>query len=59
SRLADPNTLHHTPIGVFRSTHRPVYDTQMTDQLDHAIEQHGKGDLTTLLTGNDTWTVTP
>ncbi|MFK8909464.1 2-oxoacid:ferredoxin oxidoreductase subunit beta, partial [Streptomyces sp. YS-3] len=42
-----------------RSTHRPVYDTQMTDQLDHAIEQHGKGDLTTLLTGNDTWTVTP
>ncbi|MEV6553754.1 2-oxoacid:ferredoxin oxidoreductase subunit beta [Streptomyces sp. NPDC051597] len=58
SRLADPDTLHHTPIGVFRSTHRPVYDTQMTHQLDQAIEQHGKGDLTTLLTGNDTWTVT-
>ncbi|WP_371654137.1 MULTISPECIES: 2-oxoacid:ferredoxin oxidoreductase subunit beta [unclassified Streptomyces] len=57
SRLADPDTLHHTPIGVLRSVDRPVYDTQMADQLDTAIEQHGKGDLTTLLTGNDTWTV--
>ncbi|MFF9870534.1 2-oxoacid:ferredoxin oxidoreductase subunit beta, partial [Streptomyces sp. NPDC013953] len=56
SRLADPDTLHHTPIGVFRSVTRPVYDTLMADQLDTAIEQHGKGDLTTLLTGNDTWT---
>ncbi|MFI6339557.1 thiamine pyrophosphate-dependent enzyme, partial [Streptomyces sp. NPDC050535] len=58
SRLADPDTLHHTPIGVLRSIQRPVYDTQMTDQLDTAIEQNGKGDLATLLTGNDTWTVT-
>ncbi|MBB5122822.1 2-oxoacid:ferredoxin oxidoreductase subunit beta [Streptomyces eurocidicus] len=57
SRLADPDTLHHTPIGVFRSTERPVYDTLMSDQLETAVEQKGKGDLTTLLTGNDTWTV--
>ncbi|MEU7109915.1 2-oxoacid:ferredoxin oxidoreductase subunit beta, partial [Streptomyces sp. NPDC046215] len=57
SRLADPDTLHHTPIGVFRSTDRPVYDTQMTDQLETATEQHGKGDLAALLTGGDTWTV--
>ncbi|OSP41821.1 2-oxoacid:ferredoxin oxidoreductase subunit beta, partial [Streptomyces sp. 13-12-16] len=57
SRLADPNTLHNTPIGVFRSVDRPVYDTLMTDQLDTAVEQHGKGDLTALLTGTDTWTV--
>ncbi|MGW0546996.1 2-oxoacid:ferredoxin oxidoreductase subunit beta [Streptomyces altiplanensis] len=57
SRLADPDTLHHTPIGVLRSTHRPVYDTLMADQLDTALEQNGKGDLNTLLTGNDTWTV--
>ena len=45
SRLADPDTLHHTPIGVLRAVERPVYDTQMADQLDTAIEQHGKGDL--------------
>jgi 2-oxoglutarate ferredoxin oxidoreductase subunit beta len=57
SRLADPDTLHHTPIGVFRSVDRPVYDTQMADQLDAAIEQNGKGDLGALLAGGDTWTV--
>jgi 2-oxoglutarate/2-oxoacid ferredoxin oxidoreductase subunit beta len=57
SRLADPDTLHHTPIGVLRSVHRPVYDDQMSDQLDAAIEQNGKGDLAALLAGGDTWTV--
>ncbi|MGW3511228.1 2-oxoacid:ferredoxin oxidoreductase subunit beta [Streptomyces sp. NPDC000994] len=57
SRLADPDTLHHTPIGVFRSVDRPVYDTAMADQLDAAIEQRGKGDLAALLAGGDTWTV--
>ncbi|MFD0031190.1 2-oxoacid:ferredoxin oxidoreductase subunit beta, partial [Streptomyces sp. NPDC127172] len=44
-------------IGVFRSTERPVYDAQMSDQLDEAIEQNGKGDLAALLAGGDTWTV--
>ncbi|MFF2945549.1 thiamine pyrophosphate-dependent enzyme, partial [Streptomyces niveus] len=57
SRLADPDTLHHTPIGVLRSVRRPVYDTLMNEQLDTAVEQHGKGDLPQLLAGNDTWTV--
>ncbi|MEU9760995.1 2-oxoacid:ferredoxin oxidoreductase subunit beta [Streptomyces sp. NPDC047985] len=57
SRLADPDTLHQTPIGVLRSVDRPVYDTQMAEQLDTAVEQNGKGDLATLLAGNDTWTV--
>ncbi|MFD9871920.1 2-oxoacid:ferredoxin oxidoreductase subunit beta [Streptomyces niveus] len=57
SRLADPDTLHHTPIGVLRSVRRPVYDTLMNEQLDTAVERNGKGDLTQLLAGNDTWTV--
>ncbi|WP_445401837.1 2-oxoacid:ferredoxin oxidoreductase subunit beta [Streptomyces sp. LE64] len=57
SRLADPDTLHHTPIGVFRSVDRPVYDTLMADQLDAAVDQYGKGDLGSLLAGGDTWTV--
>ncbi|MGW7409672.1 2-oxoacid:ferredoxin oxidoreductase subunit beta, partial [Streptomyces sp. NPDC054833] len=57
SRLADPDNLHHTPIGVFRSVDRPVYDTEMADQLDTAVEQNGKGDLAALLAGGDTWTV--
>ncbi|MFJ4774649.1 2-oxoacid:ferredoxin oxidoreductase subunit beta [Streptomyces uncialis] len=57
SRLADPDTLHHTPIGVFRSVDRPVYDTLMAEQLDSAVERYGKGDLAGLLAGGDTWTV--
>ncbi|MBW1602558.1 2-oxoacid:ferredoxin oxidoreductase subunit beta [Streptomyces sp. JJ66] len=57
SRLADPDTLHHTPIGIFRNVRRPVYDTLMADQLETAIEHHGKGDLSALLHGKDTWTV--
>ncbi|MGV9280319.1 2-oxoacid:ferredoxin oxidoreductase subunit beta [Streptomyces sp. NPDC003730] len=57
SRLADPDTLHHTPIGVLRSVVRPVYDSLMSEQLDTAVEQNGKGDLAALLSGNDTWTV--
>ncbi len=36
---------------------RPVYDAQMADQLDTAVEQNGKGDLAALLAGKDTWTV--
>ncbi|WP_052849232.1 2-oxoacid:ferredoxin oxidoreductase subunit beta [Streptomyces avicenniae] len=57
SRLADPQTLHRTPIGVFRSAERPVYDDLMAEQLEQAVVQRGKGDLGALLTGNDTWTV--
>ncbi|MFI6247066.1 2-oxoacid:ferredoxin oxidoreductase subunit beta [Streptomyces sp. NPDC051016] len=57
SRLADPDTLHNTPIGVFRAVERPVYDSQMSEQLDTAVEQQGKGDLAALLAGGDTWTV--
>ncbi|MET9081442.1 2-oxoacid:ferredoxin oxidoreductase subunit beta [Streptomyces sp. NPDC004237] len=57
SRLADPDTLHNTPVGVFRAVERPVYDSQMSEQLDTAVEQHGKGDLAALLAGGDTWTV--
>ncbi|WP_329186263.1 2-oxoacid:ferredoxin oxidoreductase subunit beta [Actinacidiphila glaucinigra] len=57
SRLADPDTLHHTPIGVFRSVERPVYDALMSEQLEQAVEQQGKGDLAAMLAGNDTWTV--
>ncbi|MFF4168629.1 2-oxoacid:ferredoxin oxidoreductase subunit beta [Streptomyces sp. NPDC001744] len=57
SRLADPDTLHRTPVGVFRSVERPVYDALMAEQLDAAVERHGRGDLGRLLAGNDTWTV--
>ncbi|EFL24123.1 putative oxidoreductase [Streptomyces himastatinicus ATCC 53653] len=57
SRLAHPDTLHHTPIGVLRDVQRAVYDTDMATQIDAAVESKGKGDLGALLAGNDTWTV--
>jgi 2-oxoglutarate/2-oxoacid ferredoxin oxidoreductase subunit beta len=57
SRLADPETLHRTPIGVLRDVRRPVYDADMNTQLEAAVEKQGKGDLGALLAGNDTWTV--
>jgi 2-oxoglutarate ferredoxin oxidoreductase subunit beta len=62
TRLPNPTAdgtaaLRHTPIGILRDTTRPVYDTQMADQLHHATTHQGPGNLTTLLTGTDTWTV--
>ncbi|MFE9424588.1 2-oxoacid:ferredoxin oxidoreductase subunit beta [Kitasatospora sp. NPDC006697] len=57
SRLADNDTLHQTPIGIFRDVQRPVYDTLMAEQLETAVEQKGAGDLASLLAGPDTWTI--
>ncbi|MER6396989.1 2-oxoacid:ferredoxin oxidoreductase subunit beta [Kitasatospora sp. NBC_01246] len=57
SRIADADTLHHTPIGVLRSVRRPVYDELMAAQLTTAVAQRGTGDLAGLLAGSDTWTV--
>jgi len=45
------------PIGVFRSVERPAYDTMLADQVTHAIEKRGAGDLHGLLHSGDTWTV--
>jgi 2-oxoglutarate ferredoxin oxidoreductase subunit beta len=56
SRLADVS-LARTPIGVFRSVERPVYDELMRTQLEQARETQGEGDLAALLRGSDTWTV--
>ncbi|MGZ4596316.1 MAG: 2-oxoacid:ferredoxin oxidoreductase subunit beta [Actinomycetes bacterium] len=56
SRLAD-QSLARTPIGVFRSVDRPVYDDRMRGQLEQAVQTQGAGDLGTLLAGSDNWTV--
>lgn len=57
SRLADADTLHHTPVGVLRDVKRPVYENDMADQLEEAVVRQGKGELSALLAGSDTWTV--
>jgi 2-oxoglutarate ferredoxin oxidoreductase subunit beta len=56
SRLAHKR-LERTAIGVFRDVDRPTYDQRMNDQLDEAAATEGKGNLATLLPGNDAWTV--
>jgi 2-oxoglutarate ferredoxin oxidoreductase subunit beta len=45
-----------TPMGVFRSVERPVYDQLMADQLEVA-KAHGEGELAALLGSGDTWTI--
>jgi len=46
-----------TPIGVLRAVDRPTYDDEMQAQIDHAVASQGAGDLESLLTSSDTWTV--
>ena len=47
----------HAHRGPARRANGRSTTRQMADQLDAAVEQHGKGDLGALLAGNDTWTV--
>ena len=56
SRLAHTPT-GPTPVGVFREVSRPVYGTQLDDQVTAARTRRGSGDLAALLQGGDTWTV--
>jgi 2-oxoglutarate ferredoxin oxidoreductase subunit beta len=57
SRLSDPNTLANTPIGVFRSVKRPVYDAEFNTQIASETARRGPGDLAALIRGKDAWTV--
>ncbi|HVR32971.1 MAG TPA: 2-oxoacid:ferredoxin oxidoreductase subunit beta [Acidimicrobiia bacterium] len=46
-----------TPLGVFRTVERPVYEEQMSTQLVEAQAKRGPGDLATLLASQGTWDV--
>ncbi len=47
-----------TPVGIFRSVERPVYDDLMAAQLAAATEKRGEGDLAELLHSGETWNIT-
>jgi 2-oxoglutarate ferredoxin oxidoreductase subunit beta len=47
------------PMGVFRCTQAPVYEAEMTKQVDEAVARLGRGRLEDLLNSGDTWTVKP
>ena len=51
--------LANTPIGVFRSVNRPVYDELVQDQVAAAQQRAGdpEAELAGLLSGGDTWTI--
>jgi 2-oxoglutarate ferredoxin oxidoreductase subunit beta len=55
SRLSSQD-LRYTPMGVFRSVDKPVYDQMMADQL-HDARTTNPADLDALLAGNESWTV--
>lgn len=57
SLLSHPTTLANTPVGVFRSVKRPIYDTEMNAQIASITASKGAGDLAALIKGNDSWTV--
>jgi 2-oxoglutarate ferredoxin oxidoreductase subunit beta len=46
-----------TPVGVFYAVSRPTYDGAVNKQLEDAKAKQGAGDLKTLLSRGDTWTV--
>ncbi len=46
-----------TPIGIFRTVARPVYERALNEQLAAATEAKGPGDLASVLGSNGTWTV--
>jgi 2-oxoglutarate/2-oxoacid ferredoxin oxidoreductase subunit beta len=59
SRLAGPD-LRHTPVGVFRSVNRPVYDNLVREQVDAARAKATgtpSDGLASLLNSGDTWTI--
>lgn len=61
SRLDDP-TMAHIPMGIFRNVARPTYEDLVHKQIDDVVTAAGgsasDADLSKLLQGSDTWTVT-
>jgi 2-oxoglutarate/2-oxoacid ferredoxin oxidoreductase subunit beta len=45
------------PLGVFREVERPVYGELVREQVAEAVKARGAGELQSLVTGNETWTV--
>jgi 2-oxoglutarate/2-oxoacid ferredoxin oxidoreductase subunit beta len=61
SRL-DDETMTQVPIGIFRQVERPTYDDLVRGQISAATAATaatGEADLSNLIAGADTWTVTP
>ena len=56
SRLSH-NPTGPTPLGIFRSVERPVYDDLLNAQVEQARADRGTGDLQALLDSGNAWDV--
>jgi 2-oxoglutarate ferredoxin oxidoreductase subunit beta len=45
------------PVGVFRAVETQTYERMLEEQVEHAIDERGRGDLEALLNSGDTWTI--
>jgi len=45
------------PFGVLYASSRPAYEVQLNQQINNAVNQKGKGNLDTLLSGNNVWEI--
>jgi 2-oxoglutarate ferredoxin oxidoreductase subunit beta len=46
-----------TPLGIFRNVPAPSYGRLLEDQIAHAKEKQGPGDLAKVIRSRGTWTV--
>jgi 2-oxoglutarate ferredoxin oxidoreductase subunit beta len=46
-----------TPVGIFRNVDVPTYDETFNQQIAQAKERQGEGDLMSLISGTETWTI--
>ncbi len=45
------------PVGVIYSVERPLYEAEVTRQIETAVKKQGEGDLAKLLNSGDTWMI--
>ena len=45
------------PLGIIRKVEAPIYDQQVSEQIDSVCEKQGVGEMKKLLYSGDTWEV--
>ena len=56
ARMSSLPTLPR-PVGVVYAVERPLYEAEMTKQIERAIQKQGEGDLEKLLHHGETWVI--
>jgi 2-oxoglutarate ferredoxin oxidoreductase subunit beta len=56
ARMSSVAGLPH-PVGVIYAVERPLYEAELTRQINDAVKKRGEGDLQKLLNHGETWTI--